>query len=286
MTQAHAARCTTGTSASTCGTQRCARAATAPTAPRGSRSRSAAAATSTCGRPTPRSTGRPWTTRPWPARNYIASSGSGTITAPLIKTYIEVPIIDDDVEDSGEKFKIVISNPGPEGVGLDHQWWWSFVTINNDDSPETADADPNVRVEDAAADEDASEIVFAVKLDEAADESVTVAYSTADGTATRRRGLHDDQRIGDVRHGRYREERVGAYHGRRYRRGRRGPHAHPVERLGGRDRRRHSHGHDPGQRRRGKGDHHASCRSPTQRRTRTTAISSSRSRSTRRPGTR
>ena len=128
-----------------------------------------------------------WATRDDTAvagQDYVASSGSGTIYAPGIKTYIEIPIIDDDVEDSGEKFKVVISNPGPEGVGLDHQWWWSFVTINNDDTPETEDADPNVSVADAAADEDAGALVFTVSLDGASDESVTVAYSTSDGTAT------------------------------------------------------------------------------------------------------
>ena len=116
--------------------------------------------------------------------DYVASSGSGTIAAPLIKTYIEVPIIDDDVEDSGEKFKIVISNPGPEGVGLDHQWWWSFVTINNDDTPVTEDTDPNVSIDDAAANEGDGNLVFTVSLDAGSEESVTVAYTTSDGTAT------------------------------------------------------------------------------------------------------
>ena len=85
---------------------------------------------------------------------------------------IQVPILDDDLDEPDEAFGITLADP--VNAMLDDQH--AKGTIRDDD-------DAAASVADAAGPEDADALAFPVTLDRAGAFEITLAYSTADGTA-------------------------------------------------------------------------------------------------------
>ncbi len=106
--------------------------------------------------------------------DYVYKRGSLRFTSGQTQKTVSVTIIDDDIEDDGETFQLFLTG-GPlptskHGTG----------TIKNNEGRA-----PTVSVADAQATEGPGATMdFAVKLDRALEDTVTVDYATADGTAT------------------------------------------------------------------------------------------------------
>ena len=107
-----------------------------------------------------------------------AGSGSGSATFALTP-------VDDTLVESSERITVAGASPGLTVTG-------TGVTLTDDDraladsvevdEPTEDVALPRVSVADARADEGA-DLLFTVTLDRAADDTVSIAYATADGTA-------------------------------------------------------------------------------------------------------
>ena len=112
--------------------------------------------------------------------DYVAKSGTLTFDDHSIQETVRITIKDEDVEDAGERFKLTLSNPS-SGAQVRQEWWWRFVTIRNDEGGSSVTS--TLSAADASAAEDGT-LEFAVTLDPAADDTVTVDYATSDGSAT------------------------------------------------------------------------------------------------------
>ena len=107
--------------------------------------------------------------------DYESASGTLTLAAGEISGTIRVRVLDDALDEAdGET--ITVSLSGPVGATLDGAS--ATGTIMDDDEP------PVLTVADAAGDEAAGELTFAVGLSGPSGLEVTVNYATADGTAT------------------------------------------------------------------------------------------------------
>ncbi|AEY64992.1 Calx-beta domain-containing protein [Clostridium sp. BNL1100] len=109
------------------------------------------------------------------------TSASGTLTIPKDETSgtIEVGVLNDTLDEDDEDFSLMINNPVGADLGTSST---AKCTIKDDD------AAPDIVVSNAEVDEDDSgintKLIFNVKLSAESGKTVTVNYSTADGTAT------------------------------------------------------------------------------------------------------
>ena len=104
--------------------------------------------------------------------DYRRRSGTLRFAPGQTMKVVSVPVIDDVVDDSGETFTLKLSNPS--GATLTKAT--GEVTILNYDGPALSVA-PVQGLESGGA------LAFVVRLDRAAEETVTVRYATFDGTA-------------------------------------------------------------------------------------------------------
>nr|WP_232786762.1 Calx-beta domain-containing protein [Mycolicibacterium aurum] len=113
--------------------------------------------------------------------DYTASSGVIEFAAGVTSRTVHVDIIGDTLAESNETFTVTLSSP----TGATIADGSAIGTITNDDG--VAPVLPKVSVADATVAEGNSgtkNIVFTVTLDKAASAPVSVAYTTAGGTAT------------------------------------------------------------------------------------------------------
>ena len=106
--------------------------------------------------------------------DYTKSSGTLTIRAGQESGTIRIPLLDDRIYEPNETFTIRFSNP--QGAALPDDE--AVGTIVEDD-PE-----PELRVRDASAAEDRSQILFSAELTSASSRTMTVSWRTSDGDAT------------------------------------------------------------------------------------------------------
>ncbi|WP_425066857.1 Calx-beta domain-containing protein [Reyranella sp.] len=109
-------------------------------------------------------------------KDYVASSGTVTFAAGETSKTVHVDIKGDVLAEANETFKINLSSP----TGATIADGTATGTIIDDDRP------PTLSIADLAVTEgngDHAHFMFVVTLDRAADGPVTVAYSTANGTA-------------------------------------------------------------------------------------------------------
>ena len=110
--------------------------------------------------------------------DYTDASGQLTIPAGATQAFIPVPLINDTLDELEETFTVTLS--GAVGGGLDD--FEGMATISDND------AAPQVSIGDATVTEgtdfDTVEATFDVTLDAPSGQTVTVDYSTTNGTAT------------------------------------------------------------------------------------------------------
>lgn len=106
--------------------------------------------------------------------DYRSRSGTLTFTAGVTSTTISVPVLGDKLPEPNETFNVTPGN----AVNATIQRSVGIGTIVDDDAPQ-----PSVSVNDVTVQESGS-AVFTVTLSVASQNTVTVAYATADGTAT------------------------------------------------------------------------------------------------------
>ena len=108
------------------------------------------------------------------AEDYTATDGSLKFTPGDIEGTISVLLQEDTLHEGDETFALTLSNP--ENADLADAAATGTIADN--------DAMPELTVADARAAEDASVIVFTVKMSVSSTLPVTVDYATTDGTAT------------------------------------------------------------------------------------------------------
>ena len=106
--------------------------------------------------------------------DYEARSGTLTFAPGETERILRVAVLDDAVHEADEAFAVRLAAPEGASIGDGD----GMATIRDDDAP------PTLSIADASGAEDAGELAFAVVLDAASGIGATVAYATADGTAT------------------------------------------------------------------------------------------------------
>jgi hypothetical protein len=112
--------------------------------------------------------------------DYTATSNTLTFAAGEVSKTFDVPVNDDNVFEGNETLNLALSAPNGAGVALGGQTT-AVLTINDNDSQ------PGLSIDDVAADEGDGGTTcfkFTVLLSNPSTQTVTVDYSTADGTAT------------------------------------------------------------------------------------------------------
>mgnify|MGYP003694256643 CR=1 FL=1 len=107
--------------------------------------------------------------------DYQAASGTVKIAANTTSSTVTVQVNGDTKFEADETYSIDLSNPVNATIGDGH----GVGTISNDDTQPVASIDDVKVVEGNTGTVDA---VFTVSLSNTTDQSVTVAYSTSDGT--------------------------------------------------------------------------------------------------------
>ncbi|MBN1155718.1 PKD domain-containing protein [candidate division KSB1 bacterium] len=105
--------------------------------------------------------------------DYTSASGTAVIAAGNTSTTINIPIIDDLLDENDEVFTINLSNPVKATIG-DGQ---GTGTIQDNDDP------PTLSISDESVDESAGVMTFTVSLSAASSKPISVLYQSADGTA-------------------------------------------------------------------------------------------------------
>ena len=115
--------------------------------------------------------------------DYTAASGTLTFTAGARARTIAVPVTDDADDEEDESLTVTLQSPSHATLDDDRA---TGTIADNDDAvvAPPVDADPELSIDHAQAAEDAGPLRFAVTLDSAAAQAVTVNYATADGTAS------------------------------------------------------------------------------------------------------
>jgi len=106
---------------------------------------------------------------------------SGTLTFPAGETepkIIKITIIDDELDEEDETFKVTLSNPTNANLGTPTSH--TYTILDNDDPPEVSFTLPGKESEEGAV----SQVTLVVKLSEESGRTVTVGYSVS-GMATR-----------------------------------------------------------------------------------------------------
>ena len=109
--------------------------------------------------------------------DYTATAGTATIAAGATSVTIEVPILDDDIDEPDDMFTVTLSNASG-GATISPTAGSATVTIVDDDPS------PQLRVMDLSVSEDAGVATVTVNLQGASSGGVSVDFATADGTAT------------------------------------------------------------------------------------------------------
>ena len=110
------------------------------------------------------------------ASDYTASSSSATITAGNTSVSLSVPILDDNVVEATEVFIVTLSNVVPQDAASTAQAI-ATVTITDDDVP-------SLSISDITVSESVGNASLTVTMNKESFQSVSVNYSTQDGTAT------------------------------------------------------------------------------------------------------
>ncbi|MFT3920935.1 MAG: Calx-beta domain-containing protein [Myxococcales bacterium] len=104
--------------------------------------------------------------------DYTATSGTLTFSAGSLSRTISVPLLNDTIEELDEAFSLNLANPTGATIA-DGQ---ATATIHDNDSP-------TISVSDVSANE-GNALVFTINLSNVSTQSITLLYSTVNGTAT------------------------------------------------------------------------------------------------------
>jgi photosystem II stability/assembly factor-like uncharacterized protein len=109
-----------------------------------------------------------------PGIDFLAASGTLDFAPGVESREIVVPVVGDTFDENNESFAVLLSNP--QGATLERPF--VTVVIQDDDGP------PSVSVTDVSVIEGPSaKAVFAIRLSQPSGKSLSVNYSTANGTA-------------------------------------------------------------------------------------------------------
>ena len=111
--------------------------------------------------------------------DYESATGTLRFDAGVTEQTLSVSVLDDEMAESEESFSVELSNP--QGATLEKST--ATGTILDDDEDEVVPRGPSIAVADAAPVAEGGMAEFVVTLSTAGDETVSVSYSTADGTA-------------------------------------------------------------------------------------------------------
>ena len=111
--------------------------------------------------------------------DYTARSGRLTFLSGDTMQTLTVPVVDDDEEEANETFTVRLSDVRNATL-LDGE---GRGTITDNDGVPPSDL-PTLSIDDVTVTEDVGSAVFSVRLNGESTAAVTVAYTTADGTAT------------------------------------------------------------------------------------------------------
>ena len=118
--------------------------------------------------------------------DFTATSGTLTIAPGATVSTIAVLIRDDDEAEISEQFTVRLSNPN--NAALLEDTGTATITDNDDDdgtkSPSTPSILPKLSIRDVTVREHQGPATLQVSLDKGSTETVTVAFATADGSAT------------------------------------------------------------------------------------------------------
>ena len=107
--------------------------------------------------------------------DYTALSSQVTFAAGETSKNIDITILADSVDEDNEQFSFNLSNPVNAAISDNS----STITITDDDAAPAFSISDNT-----TADETAGTATLSVSLDAASEKTVTVAYTTTDGTAS------------------------------------------------------------------------------------------------------
>src|SRR5439155_900407 len=114
--------------------------------------------------------------------DYTAASGTVTFNPFETSKTATVSVLGDSTDETDETFTVTLANP-TGGAGLDGGGAAVATgTIDDDDGPAVSIAGPGSPVTEG--DSGTTNATFTVSLSAASPQTVTVAYATADGTAT------------------------------------------------------------------------------------------------------
>ena len=114
--------------------------------------------------------------------DYTAANGTLTFTAGTRAQTIAVPVTDDSLDEDEENLTMTLQSPA--NATLTDARATGTITDNDDSGVVTPVVDdPGLSIANAQAQEDAGHLHFPVTLDSAGTDTVTVSYTTSDGSA-------------------------------------------------------------------------------------------------------
>ena len=105
--------------------------------------------------------------------DYTPATGTATIAAGTRTTTVEIPIVDDDLDEAEESFSLEVTFTNPLGIELPPP---TMLSIEDND-------DVEINVADVSILESVGSALVPVSLSNPSDFPVTVEFSTTDGTA-------------------------------------------------------------------------------------------------------
>lgn len=112
-----------------------------------------------------------------PSADYIAVTGTLSFGAGVTSQTFSVPITADNIDEPNETLTLNLSNPGSATLGLSS----ATLTISDDDPTPSITIDDNTQAEGSSG---TSNMTFLVHLSNPSASTITVAFTTAPGTAT------------------------------------------------------------------------------------------------------
>ncbi len=106
--------------------------------------------------------------------DFTPVTGTLTINAGMLSGTITVPIIADNIFESDETMAVTLTNPGNATISAAT----ATGTITNDDEP------PTITIDNPSASESSASLSFTITLSSPSSQTITVDWTTADGTAT------------------------------------------------------------------------------------------------------
>ena len=108
--------------------------------------------------------------------DYNASSGLVIFDPGATSGVIQLTLIDDTQSEENEVFQVQLQNPRHAIISEEHKIADATIIDN--------DHQAKIRIDDAIASEDATEIIFQVSLSQPSTQLITLQYQTEDGSAT------------------------------------------------------------------------------------------------------